>query len=188
MLCLKPRDTGAFRQRRSCHVIVRHPRIIFVNVRSGGWCFKVKTCCGGGGVPDTCRPAASRNCLATHVRYPISVRERQPYRRHKVAKHPQLASAAGTRAAGGGRELWLRHQLAGHFSSANRNGGPKMLFGRGGQQQPWAIDAARRGRATATMGHRCCGNRIHGPPLRFVGRAEQQRWPIVAAAKLATPG
>ncbi len=48
------------------------------------------------------------------------------------------------------------------------------------QAQRCRIDAARAGRATATMGHRCCGNNIDGPPLRLVGRAEQHRWPIDA--------
>ena len=48
--------------------------------------------------------------------------------------------------------------------------------------QRWPSDAARRGRATATMGDRCCGNDIHGPSLRLADPAEQHRCPIVAVA------
>ena len=43
----------------------------------------------------------------------------------------------------------------------------RWLFGRGGQPQPWAIDAA----ATASMGHRCGSSArlssIDGPPMRL---------------------
>ena len=139
-----------------------------------GRCFN--TFHGGGGVPDTCRPAAFRNCLATHVRYPRSVRERQPYRRHQLAKHLRLAPPQAREPPGAAASL--------PTAPANRT---SQLS----PPQRWPIDVfsgySAPGRATATMGHRCCGNRIHGPSLRSAAPAEQHRCPTDAAAARARP-
>ncbi len=112
----------------------------------------------------------------------------------------RTGAGRGTPGLRGPPRAGRRHRRIGHIPAANRNDGPPMLSGRGGQPHLWAIDAA----ATTSMGHRCgCPaplSSIDGPSLLLrpgppancpVYRTpitvtitkyapEPQRWPMVA--------